>query len=91
MSWIQEDGYRYDKHGNLLRKDQDSAPKLEVGDRFFDVGNGRWGVLLRIRPKEEAMGAPFEALYDGCDRFAPFIASAMHADIGDVVKLNAGR
>ena len=40
---------------------------------------------------EEAMGAPFEALYDGCDRFAPFVATAMHADIGEVVKLNECR
>jgi hypothetical protein len=91
MSWFKEDGLRYDKHGNILRKGQDKAPELEVGDRFFDAGNGRWGLLLRIRPKEEAMGAPFEALYDGCDRFAPFIASAMHADIGEVVKLNESR
>ncbi len=89
MSWMQEDGLHYDKHGNILRKDQDSAPDLEVGDRFFDCANGRWGLLLRILHREEAMGAPFEALYDGCDRFAPFVATAMHADIGEVVKLNA--
>ena len=95
MSWTQEDGYYYDVKGNLLRKNQDKAPDLEVGDRFFDAGNGRWGLLLRIRPKEEAMewamGAPFEALYDGCDKFTAFVATAMHADIGEVVKLNASR
>jgi hypothetical protein len=91
MNWIQEDGYYYDKKGNLLRKNQVKAPELEVGDRFFDCANGRWGLLLRIRPMEEAMGAPFEALYDGCDRFAPFVATAMHADIGEVVKLNECR
>ena len=91
MSWIQEDGLHYDKHGNILRKGQDKAPELEVGDRFFDVGNGRWGLLLRIRPKEEAMGAPFEALYEGCDTWGPFVGTAMHADIGEVVKRNASR
>ena len=91
MNWIQQDGYYYDKQGNLLRKKQVKAPELEVGDRFFDVANGRWGLLLRIRSKETALGAPFEALYHGCDRFAPFVATAMHADIGEVVKLNASR
>jgi hypothetical protein len=91
MSWFKEDNLRRDENGYILRKDQDKAPELEVGDRFFDVANGRWGLLLRIRPQWEALGAPFEALYDGCDRFAPFIASAMHADIGEVVKLNASR
>ncbi len=88
MSWIREDNLRRDENGNILRKDQDRAPELEVGDRFFDVANGRWGLLLRIRPQWEALGAPFEALYEGCDRFAPFIASAMHADIGEVVKIH---
>ena len=91
MSWIQEDGYYYDTKGNLLRKNQDKTPELEVGDRFFDVANGRWGLLLRILPKEEALSAPFEALYDGCDKFTAFVATAMHADIGEVVKLNASR
>ena len=91
MSWFKEDNLRRDENGNILRKDQDKAPELEVGDRFFDVANGRWGLLLRIRPQWEGLGAPFEALYDGCDRFAPFIASAMHADIGEVVKLNESR
>ena len=91
MSWFKEDGLRYDKNGNILRKGQDTAPVLEAGDRFFDVGSGRWATLLRIRPAEEAMGAPFEALYDGCDRFEPFVASAMHADIGEVVRLNENR
>ena len=67
MSWIQEDGYYYDNKGNLLRNNQDKAPELEVGDMFFDVGNGRWGLLLRILPHGKAMGAPFEALYNGCD------------------------
>jgi hypothetical protein len=85
MSWIQEDGLRYDKHGNILRKGQERAPDIEVGDRFFDVGNGRWATLLRIRPADEALGAPFEALYDGCECFSPFIASAMCADIGEVI------
>ena len=91
MSWIEEDGFRYDKHGNLLRKDQSRGPVLSVGDRFFDVANGRWALLLRIRPPAESMGAPYEALYDGCDRFAPFVATAMHADIGEVVRLNENR
>ena len=85
MSWFKEDGLRHDKHGNILRKDQCEAPGLKVGDRFFDVANGRWAILLRIRQAEEAMGAPFEALYDGCERFKPFIAAAMHADIGEVI------
>ena len=91
MSWFKEDGLRYDKHGNILRKDQVKAPELEPGDRFFDVANGRWALLLRIRPPAEALGAPYEALYQGCDRFAPFIGTAMHADIGEVVKLNESR
>jgi predicted HD phosphohydrolase len=43
-------------------------------------------LLIRILPREEALGAPFEALYDGCDRFAPFIATAMAHDIGEIVK-----
>jgi|TARA_R110001583_G_scaffold43355_2_gene137898 hypothetical protein len=85
MNWIQEDGYYYNEKGNLLRKNQDSAPSLKVGDRFFDVANGRWATLLRIRSKEEALGAPFEALYDACDNFDPFIGTAMHADIGEVL------
>ena len=84
MSWIQEDGLRRNEMGILLRKNQDRAPSLNVGDRFFDCANGRWATLLRIRPMEEALGAPFEALYDGCDRFAAFIGVAMHCDIGDV-------
>ena len=88
MSWFKEDGLRYDKNGNILRKDQTKAPELEIGDRFFDVANGRGALLLRIRPPAEALGAPFEALYDGCNRFAPFVATAMHADIGEVVKIN---
>ena len=86
MSWFKEDGLRHDRHGNILRKDQDEAPELKVGDRFFDVANGRWALLLRIRPPSESMGAPYEALYDGCDRFAPFVATAMHADIGEVIR-----
>ena len=80
-----------DENGVLLRKDQDSAPDLAVGDRFFDCANGRWALLIRIRPPAEAMGAPFEALYEGCDRFAPFVGTAMYADIGEVVKLNECR
>ena len=42
------------------------------------------GILLRIRPFEEALGAPFEALYDRCELFAPFVGVAMHCDIGEV-------
>ena len=80
-----------DENGILLRKDQDSTPDLAVGDRFFDCANGRWALLIRIRPPAEAMGAPFEALYEGCDRFAPFVGTAMYADIGEVVKLNESR
>ena len=91
MNWTQEDGYHYDKKGNLLRKNQAKAPELEVGDRFFDVANGRWALLLEILPKSKAMGAPFKALYAGCERFQAFVATAMHADIGEVVKLNASR
>jgi len=83
MNWIQEDGYSRNKQGILLRKGQ-ATPNLKIGDRFFDCANGRWATLLRIRPTEEALGAPFEALYDGCDRFAPFVGFAMHCDIGEV-------
>jgi len=85
MSWFNEDGLRYDKHGNILRNDQDKTPVLNIGDRFFDVANGRWATLLRIRSREEALGAPFEALYDGCDLFSPFVGHAMYADIGEVI------
>ena len=85
MSWIQEDGLRRNKQGILLRKNQNRGPVLSVGDRFFDVANGRWALLLRIRPPAESMGAPYEALYDGCDRFAPFVGVAMHCDIGEVI------
>jgi|TARA_R110000824_G_scaffold323464_1_gene510389 hypothetical protein len=85
MSWIQEDGLRRNKNGILLRKKQDRVPELRVGDRFFDVGNGRWATLLRIRSKENAFGAPFEALYDGCGSFDPFIGYAMHCDIGEIL------
>ena len=73
-----------DKSGTLLRKDQIEKPELEIGDRFFDLANGRWAILLRIKPPEIALGAPFEALYDGCDRFEPFIGTAMYADIGEI-------
>ena len=90
--WTEKAGkYYYNEKGNLLREDQVNAPDLEPGDRFFDVANGRWALLLRILPPKKAMGAPFEALYDGCDRFKPFVATAMHADIGEVVKLNESR
>ena len=85
MSWIQEDGLRRNENGILLRKDQDHAPSLKVGDRFFDCANGRWATLLRIRQAKEALGAPFEALYDGCELFAPFVGVAMHCDIGEVI------
>ena len=84
MSWIQEDSLRRNSQGILLRKSQDRAPNLNGGDRFFDCANGRWATLLRIRPVNEALGAPFEALYDGCDRFAAFIGVAMHCDIGEI-------
>jgi hypothetical protein len=85
VSWFKEDGLHYDEKGHILRKGQDRAPEIKVGDRFFDVANGRWATLLRIRPADEAMGAPFESLYDGCDLFSPFIATAMCADIGEVI------
>jgi hypothetical protein len=85
MSWIQEDGLSRNKQGILLRKGQE-VPTLNVGDRFFDCANGRWATLLRIRPMDEALGAPFEALYDGCERFDPFVGVAMHCDIGEVLR-----
>ena len=85
MSWLKEDGLWVDKHGNILREDQDRAPEIKVGDRFFDCANGRWATLIRIRPTEDALGAPFEGLYDGCDLYSPFIATAMLADIGEVI------
>ena len=44
MSWFKEEGLWRDENGLLLREDQDSAPDLEVGDRFFDCANGRWAV-----------------------------------------------
>jgi len=90
--------YKWDDGGNLLRAEQsplylpprgiEELPRLALqpGDRFYDHAAGRWGLLIRILPREEALGAPFEALYDGCDRFAPFIATAMAHDIGEIVK-----
>jgi hypothetical protein len=77
--------YKLDDRGILHRANQDPL-YLKPGDRFFDVANGRWGLLIRIRPREEALGAPFEALYDGCDRFKSFIGSAMACDIGEVIQ-----
>tara|TARA_B100000131_G_scaffold172122_1_gene166326 strand:- start:293 stop:562 length:270 start_codon:yes stop_codon:yes gene_type:complete len=88
MSWFKEDGLKLGDGGIILRKDQDRAPDIKVGDRFFDVMAQRWATLLRIRPAEEALGAPFESLYDGCESFSPFIASAMCCDIGEVVSEN---
>jgi hypothetical protein len=38
-------------------------------------------------PSAEALGAPFEALYDGCELFAPFVGVAMHCDIGEVISV----
>ena len=87
MSWFKEDSLCYDEKGRILRLDQRVAPKLNIGDRFFDCANGRWATLLRIRPAEEALGAPFEALYDGCELFAPFVGVAMHCDIGEVISV----
>ena len=89
MSWLKEDGLWMDRHGNILREDQDRAPEIKVGDRFFDVAIARWATLLRIRPTEDALGAPFEGLYDGCDLYSPFIATAMSADIGEVISAGA--
>ena len=86
MSWLEEDGCWRDKDGNILREDQDGAPDLKVGDRYFDLANGRWALLDRIRSSEDAMGAPYEGLYDGCDVHEPFFATAMHADIGEVIR-----
>ena len=86
MSWLEEDGCWRDKDGNILREDQDGAPDLKVGDRYFDLANGRWALLVRIRSSEDAMGAPYEGLYDGCDVHEPFFATAMHADIGEVIR-----
>ena len=76
--------YRWDDNGNLLRADQ-TSPLPRPGDRFFDVANGRWALLIEVLPPEKAGGAPFRALYDGCDRFDSFIAKAMAADIGEVI------
>ena len=80
--------FRMDIEGNLLRKDQESSPDINVGDRFFDILAQSWAILLRILPKSESLGAPYEALYDGCDRFSPFIATAMGIDIGEVISEN---
>jgi hypothetical protein len=77
--------YKWDDRGILHRANQDPL-YLKPGDRFFDVSNGRWALCTRIIPREEALGAPFEALYDGCDRFKSFIGSAMACDIGEVIQ-----
>jgi hypothetical protein len=78
--------YRIATNGNILRADQKEF-RLNIGDRFFDRGNGRWAILLNIRPETESLGAPFEALYDGCSAYGPFVGYAMHADIGDIIKV----
>ena len=56
------------------------------------LSRNKYGILLRknqvhtpVLNVEEALGAPFEALYDGCELFAPFVGVAMHCDIGEVV------
>jgi hypothetical protein len=76
-----ESELRCDKYGNILRKDQKETPKLNVGDRFFDCAMGQWATLLRIRPVQEANGAPFEARYDGYENLGSFIGYAMYADV----------
>lgn len=86
MSWFKEDGLRHDIDGNILRSDQEIAPSLEVGDRFFDIQIERWATVINIRPHAVAMGAPFESLYDATYDCAAFIGTAMHADIGKVIK-----
>lgn len=77
--------YKWHTNGSLMRVDQ-STTIPDPGDRFFDVSCGRWAVLIRILPKEEANGAPYEALYDGCDKYKPFIATAMLSDIDNIIK-----
>tara|TARA_R110000851_G_scaffold46832_5_gene113902 strand:+ start:289 stop:567 length:279 start_codon:yes stop_codon:yes gene_type:complete len=77
--------YKWNDEGNLMRSDQ-SMILPKPGDRFFDVANGRWALLLRILPKDVALGAPYESIYDGCERYQPYIATAMLSDIGEVIQ-----
>jgi hypothetical protein len=79
--------YKWNDEGNLMRSDQ-SMILPKPGDRFFDVANGRWALLLRILPKDVALGAPYESIYDGCERYQPYIATAMLSDIGEVIQCN---
>ena len=79
--------YKWNDEGNLMRSDQ-SMILPKPGDRFFDVANGRWALLLRILPKDVALGAPYESIYDGCERYQPYIATAMLSDIGEVIRCN---
>ena len=76
--------YKHHANGSLMRSNQ-SMDIPKPGDRFFDVACGRWAILVRVLPKEEAMGAPYEALYEGCERYQPFIATAMLCDISEVI------
>ena len=59
--------YKWGRRGCLLRSDQEDVD-LSVGDLIYDCGLGLKGIIFRIRPKEEALGAPYVVLYEPLTR-----------------------
>jgi len=55
--------YKWGERGSLLRSDQEDVD-LSVGDLIYDCGLGLKGMILKIRPREEAFGAPYRVLYE---------------------------
>ena len=84
-----EDIYYWGADGHLRRKEQsESSPLPRVSDKFYDVNLKQWAICTRVRDPEEALGAPFEALYTH-DNGEQFVGNAMHCDIGKVVRYSA--
>ena len=81
-----EDKFKWSSAGQLLRAGQlESAAMPRVSDKFYDVNLKQWAICTRVREPEEALGAPFEALYTHDDG-DQFVGYAMHCDIGEVVR-----
>ena len=51
----------------MLRSDQEDVD-LSVGDLIYDCGLGLKAIIIRIRPREEAFGAPYRVLYEPLTR-----------------------
>jgi hypothetical protein len=81
-----EDKYYWGIDGQLRREEQsEDAPMPRVSDKFYDVNLKQWAICTRVRPPEEALGAPFEAIYTHDDG-DQFVGTAMYIDIGEVVR-----